>query len=218
MALGSNQHLMSPSDACVAYLELHERVSLMLSREGEAEANQKVPHCPEWTVKDVLAHMVGVPEDILSGNLNGVTTAEWTQRQVDRHAEHTIPDLLQIWSETLRSFSVVLSKIPQTTLSQFIFDQVTHEHDIRHAIAKAGARSSSAIAVAEGFLRNSLTQSQESDIRKLSESSIRGFDFVRSLSGRRTISQIDAVGLSPDSVVAFVETTPFSVPTIEVTE
>ena len=218
MTPGSDQYLMSASDACVAYVELHERVSLMLSRHGEAEANQTVPHCPEWTVKDVLAHMVGVPEDILSGNLNGVTTAEWTQRQVDRHAEHTIRDLLRIWSETLRSFSVVLPKIPQPTLSQFIFDQVTHEHDIRHAIAEAGARNSSAIAVAEGFLRNSLTHNPISGVRKLSESSVRGFDFVRSLSGRRTISQIHGVGLSPDAVVAFIETTPFSVPTNEVTE
>jgi hypothetical protein len=95
---------------------------------------------------------------------------------------------------------------------------VTHEHDIRHAIAEAGARNSSAIAVAEGFLRNSLTQNPKTGVRKLSESAVRGFDFVRSLSGRRTISQIHGVGLSPDAVVAFIETTPFCVPTIEVSE
>jgi uncharacterized protein (TIGR03083 family) len=209
---------MSSPDACIAYLDLHERMTGLLSREIEVGAQRTVPHCPNWTVKDTLAHMVGVPEDVLTGSLEGVTTPAWTQRQVDRHVGHTIADLLHIWNETLTTFAGVLPKIPQPTLSQFVFDQVTHEHDIRHALSQPGARDSSAIAVAEGFLRHSLAANPDTEIHKLSESQVRGFDFVRSLSGRRTVAQIEAVGLPVNAVVAYIATSPFRLPTTAVNE
>jgi hypothetical protein len=29
-------------------------------------ASAVVPHCPNWTVLNVLSHMVGVPEDVMA--------------------------------------------------------------------------------------------------------------------------------------------------------
>ena len=150
--------------------------------------------------------------------MEGVTTDVWTQRQVDRHASHTIGELLQIWRETVQTFSDILPNIPQPLISQFVFDQVTHEQDIRHAISEKGARDSLAIKVADGFIRDSLSHNSELEIMELASHRISGFEFVRSLSGRRTLTQIAATGLPANVVEFFIKNTPFTLPKVSVIE
>ena len=205
-------------EVCAAYFELHERVSQLISDLPESATSTAVPHCPQWTVKDVLSHMIGVPEDILNGAMDGVATNAWTQRQVDRHTSHTFSELLHMWDEALTTFQHVLPKIPQPVISQFVFDQATHEQDIRHALSSPGARDSSAIAVAEGFLRDFLSRNPDPEIAKLANFPLTGFEFVRSLSGRRSLEQIAALGLPAHVVDAFIETAPFDLPLQTVVE
>jgi hypothetical protein len=162
--------------------------------------------------------MIGVPEDILNGAMDGVATNAWTQRQVDRHTPHTFSELLHMWDEALDTFQHVLPKIPQPVISQFVFDQATHEQDIRHALSSPGARDSSAIAVAEGFLRDLLSRNADPEIATLAKYPLTGFEFVRSLSGRRSLEQIAALGLPAHVVEAFIETAPFDLPLQTVVE
>lgn len=205
-------------DVCNAYFELYDRVSQLVSGLPEIAALSIVPHCPQWTVKDVLSHMIGVPEDILSGTMEGVTTDAWTKRQVDRHTPHNFKELLEIWEEAMNTFRHLLPKIPQPTISQFVFDQATHEHDIRHALSSPGARESTAITVAEGFLREYLSRNPDPEISSLARFPLTGFEFVRSLSGRRSLKQITAIGLPANAVEAFISTSPFVLPTETVEE
>ncbi|MCX6532555.1 MAG: hypothetical protein NTY54_09580 [Actinobacteria bacterium] len=205
-------------DVCIAYYELQERVSQMISKQPDSIASLEVPHCPKWIVRSVISHMVGVPEDVLSGQMDGVTTEAWTQRQVDRHSAQNMSELLAIWHSTVENFRSLLPNIPQPTISQFVFDQVTHEHDIRHAISQPGARDSQAIAVAEGFVRDFLSRNQDPRIAMLANSRVSGFDFVRSLSGRRSAAQIAEVGLPAEVVVAFISTSIFDLPAGNVVE
>lgn len=205
-------------DVCNAYFELHNRLSELIEHQPESAASTVVPHCPNWTVHHVLSHMIGVPEDILSGAMDGVATNAWTQRQVDRHASHSLQDLLEIWKTVLEMFKNVLPNIPQPVVSQFLFDQATHEQDIRHALSAPGARESSAMVVAEGFLRDYLSRNSDPSISNLAESPLTGFDFVRALSGRRTTEQITDLGLPAERVAAFIATAPFDLPTATVIE
>ena len=162
--------------------------------------------------------MIGVPEDVLLGQLEGVTTEAWTQRQVDRHSEHSKTQLLAIWSNTFENFKALLPKIPQPTISQFVFDQVTHEHDIRHAISQPGARDSRAISVAEGFIRDFITRNPDPAVHALAESTVTGFDYVRSFSGRRSKEQLAKLGLPADLVAAFISTSPCEMPARSIVE
>ncbi len=213
-----SEYLLPASEGALAYDELYERVSSLIISTPESIASIGVPHCPKWSVKCVLSHMIGVPEDVLLGQMEGVTTEAWTQRQVDRHTEHSNSELLAIWSDTFQNFKSLLPNIPQPTISQFVFDQATHEHDIRHAISQPGARDSRAIAVAEGFLRNFIARNPNPEIRALSVSAITGFEFVRSFSGRRTKEQIAELGLPADLVAAFIDTSPFAMPKESINE
>jgi hypothetical protein len=211
-------HLLDATEVGNAYCELQERVSQLLAAQPLGIASAVVPHCPNWTVLNVLSHMVGVPEDVMARRMEGVTTEAWTQRQVDRHSSRSLTELLTIWHNTVADFKSLLPSIPQPTISQFVFDQVTHEHDIRHAISLPGARDSIAIVAAEGFIRDSLSRNPDSRIADLANSRVSGFDFVRSLSGRRSLAQIADIGLPLEAVAAFIETSPFDIPVESVSE
>lgn len=213
-----SKYLLPASEGALAYTELFERVSKLIEDEPESITCVMVPHCPKWTVKCVLSHMIGVPEDVLLGQMDGVTTEAWTQRQVDRHTEQSKNELLAIWSNTFENFKALLLKIPQPTISQFVFDQVTHEHDIRHAISQPGARDSRAIAVAEGFVRDLIARNPDPEINALADSPIIGFDFVRSFTGRRSKAQIAELGLPAETVAAFIRTSPFDIPAESIVE
>jgi hypothetical protein len=162
--------------------------------------------------------MIGVPEDVINGQMDGVATDAWTDRQVQRHAQDSIDDLLAIWETNAPVFATILPHIPQPVLSQFMFDQINHEQDIRAALKQPGGRDISAIAVAEGFLRDSLSRNSDLAIARLADHKLTGFEFLRSLSGRRSTSQISDIGLPLETVEVFIAAMPYSIPKSDVSD
>ena len=213
-----SEHLLSTEQVCDAYTELRARVTELMQSLSLAQAQAVVPHCPQWTVKDCLAHMVGVPEDVINGQMDGVATEAWTDRQVQRHTNDSVDDLLAVWETNAPVFAKILPNIPQPVLSQFMFDQTTHEHDIRTAIGQPGARDTLAVAVAEGFIRNSLAQQSDPAIAQLAAHKLTGFEFLRSLSGRRSRAQILQNGFDLELVEKFIHGLPFDIPDSEVSD
>ena len=211
-------YLVSPDEVAVAYTELRTRVIALLREAGEGVANIPVPHCPAWTVKMAVSHLVGVPEDVLSGNMEGVTTEAWTQAQVDRHSNDSLMSILDAWEAMGATIDPMLPHFPVPVNSQFVFDSCTHEHDIRAAIGQAGARDSQSVRVALGFIRNMLSQRAQPEAQELLQATINDFDFFRSLGGRRSAAQIAECGLDPSKVQVVMETLPLSIPTTSVPE
>ena len=68
----------------VAYRELRDRVRSVAEQVEPSALEQLAPATPKWRVHDVLAHLVGVPEDVVHGRLDGIASDAWTQAQVDR--------------------------------------------------------------------------------------------------------------------------------------
>jgi len=213
-----SEYLLTTEQVCAAYDELRARVTGLMQSISTEQAQTVVPHCPQWTVKDCLAHMIGVPEDVINGQMDGVATDAWTDRQVQRHAQDSVEDLLAIWETNASVFATILPHIPQPVLSQFMFDQTTHEHDIRRAVSQPGSRDTLAVAVAEGFIRNSLAQQSDPAIAQLANHKLTGFEYLRSLSGRRSRSQISKNGLDIETVEAFIRTMPFDIPQSDVSD
>ena len=213
-----SEHLLSVQQVCDAYSELRIRVADLMRSITSEQAQLVVPHCPQWTVKDCFAHMVGVPEDVINGQMDGVATDAWTDRQVQRHKQDSVSDLLTIWETNAPVFAKILPNIPQPVLSQFMFDQTTHEHDIRAALGKPGARDSMSVAVAEGFLRDSLSRNSDAAIASMANHEISGFEFLRSLSGRRSKAQISQNGFDLPLVEKFIQGMPFSIPDSDVSD
>jgi uncharacterized protein (TIGR03083 family) len=99
----------------------------------------RTPCTPEWTVRDVLSHVAGIPDDALAGRMEGAPGEEWTAAQIERNRSLSVDELLARWDAQTPGFADVLQAIGEDRPP---FDCHTHEHDIRHALGRPGNRDS----------------------------------------------------------------------------
>ena len=55
-------------DPVQAWRDAFDRVCALVERLDAAELAATVPACPDWTVRDLLSHMVGLGADVLAGD------------------------------------------------------------------------------------------------------------------------------------------------------
>ncbi|MGH9027395.1 MAG: maleylpyruvate isomerase N-terminal domain-containing protein [Acidimicrobiia bacterium] len=193
-----------------AYRELRGRVS-ELAREADPEALETMaPAAPEWRVRDLLAHLSGVCADITAGNLEGVTTDEWTAAQVDARRSWTVDRLLAEWSEQGAAVDALIPSFPPPLATQLLTDGATHEHDVRGGLDAPGARDAAAVALAfPGLVEYGLgaglhvecdegtyISGGEND----ADATVRAprFELFRAMTGRRSIEQIRTFDWTPE--------------------
>ena len=207
---GYTQESLATIDVGLAYRDLRERVTTLLAGLEEEEWERIVPHCPEWTVRQTLAHIAGVIDDAINQNMAGVATPPWTQAHLDKRAGRSGPEILDEWN-TYAPFVEAVASQRGMALSQLLFDAVTHEHDLRHALGAPGARDSTAVAVGLGFIRRQLASSAGgSPVRIVIDGAefagdgaaekpllrASAFDVLRSVSSRRSRAQVEALDWS----------------------
>jgi uncharacterized protein (TIGR03083 family) len=118
-------------DLGTSYRAARLRISDLVS---EAVADRSVAATPEWNVHDVIAHLAGVVEDVVSGNLEGVATDPWTAAQVERGRDKTVTQLLTDWDVGASVIEGFLSSPAGETAGAAVFDIHTHETDLRTAL------------------------------------------------------------------------------------
>lgn len=210
--------LLPDASVVDAYRELRTRVIALWRATPPIDDGLTVPHCPAWSVRDVAAHLIGVPEDILAGRMEGVTTDAWTQAQVERHRGQSLAELADAWEATTEAFDAVLPHIPSPVNSQLVMDAVTHEHDLRHAVGVPGARDSLAVRVAVGWLLDMANGRSPGLGATLHASGLAEFDLLRVLSGRRSPAQVTALGLDADLLVEMLAGSPLKPPALSIDE
>jgi hypothetical protein len=181
-------------------------------------AEKPVPHCPSWTVRETVCHLVGVPEDVLAGNMEGVTTETWTQAQVDRHSGDSLETLLNIWESIGDTIDSLIPMFPEPINSQFVFDANSHEQDIRYAIGATGARDALSVTVSANWIRNFLSKHAHPEASEILSTNVSDFDLFRSIGGRRSLAQVRACGLNDVVVNDIVAGMPVSIPAQEISE
>jgi uncharacterized protein (TIGR03083 family) len=124
------------------YRESHERIVGLLSTIDAGQWGTEVPACPGWTVRDVVAHVVAVAEEWSDGRLSGAPSDAQTAAQIARFRDADTADLLAAWAVAAGE----LDRQAQTRgLVAPVGDIVVHEHDIRGALGRPGARDSAAV-------------------------------------------------------------------------
>jgi len=189
-----------------AYRGLRTRVTDVVRTAPRDALDRVAPATPEWRVRDVLAHLVGVPADVLAGRLEGVATDAWTAAQVDARRDRTVDELLAEWQECGPQIEPVLEQVPFEVIGQAMYDAVTHEHDIRHALGAPGARDSDAFDLAWRWYVGARARGGAPALRFVTEAgeTVAGagepvatieaprFEIFRAATGRRTATEIAA--------------------------
>jgi uncharacterized protein (TIGR03083 family) len=135
-------------DPTAAYRGVRLRVTELVGDLPVEALDRAVPATPGWRVRDVVAHLAGATADIVAGNLEGVASDEWTAAQVDARRATPITDVLDEWARCSATVDPLIPEIPSAMRGMLITDAVTHEHDVRGALDRPGARDTDALAYA----------------------------------------------------------------------
>ena len=170
-----------------------------------------VPCTPLWTVRDVLSHVAGVPDDALAGRMDGAATEPWTASQGERNAALSADELLERWGRQSELFGAASEQMGE---GRPPIDCHSHEHDVRHAIGRPGNRDSFVVrrVAADGGIggRASLpveltidygdgeTHVVGSDEVGTATVRLSRFEMFRSRLGRRTAGQVRGYDWSGD--------------------
>ncbi|MBV8159410.1 MAG: hypothetical protein JO265_00655 [Acidimicrobiia bacterium] len=124
------------------YRQARLRIESLTADEPLDTLASVVPACPAWTVRDVIGHVVGVAEDLFAGHV-GRFGDDQTAGQVGRHRSQDVGQLLEHWADTARPWEMGSAVSPAPPL----LDLITHEHDIRGALGRPGARDDPAVRI-----------------------------------------------------------------------
>jgi len=205
--------LVPIDQVAISYVALRARVIDLLRSTPESSGNIMAPCTPEWTIRQLAAHLVGVPEDVLAGRMEGVTTDAWTHAQVERYGDLTLTELADLFESSAPKIDAIIHNFPQPIISQFVMDAVTHEQDMRSETGVPGGRDSKAIEVGVGFFLNLFETNDPPLFDALVNTRVSQWDVLRSVTGRRTVEQMNALGLDGEAIAVQIASLPFTLPT-----
>ena len=122
-------------DAVTEWTAAQQRVIGLVGAATSAAVGSRVPACPDWTVRDLLSHMVGIGADVVAGNEPDDHDAGWTAAQVDARRDRDVPQLIAEW----RGLTDAMVEHLRAVGDRPINDIVIHEQDLRGALRIRGA-------------------------------------------------------------------------------
>ncbi len=120
-----------------AYQTSRSRIVEIIDTIDKSAAATRVPACPAWTVHDVVAHVTGLAVDLGAGRLPSGPAQPWIDGHVASRRGHPLGLLVDEWLA-----SDVEGFLQKTGSGQLVYDLCAHEHDICHALRRAGDRDS----------------------------------------------------------------------------
>ncbi|MCX8555837.1 maleylpyruvate isomerase family mycothiol-dependent enzyme [Mycolicibacterium mucogenicum] len=193
-------------DLANLYRQTMDRITELVNA-PDVSVDTAVAACPGWSVRDVLAHMAAVAQDWAAGRRAAPPNEEQTAAQVARFDGRGLNDILTAWAEA----AAEIPRLAREGIAPPLGDVVVHEHDIRDALGRPGARDSAALQrVSDQLLRMLVTPVPVRVIVEdgeyhcgLAGNSVidlktTRFEAVRWRTGRRSRSQMAAMAWSGD--------------------
>jgi uncharacterized protein (TIGR03083 family) len=156
---------------------------------------------PGWKVHDLIAHLAGVVTDAVTGNMDGVTTDQWTAAQVERGRGRPVADLLDEWEAGSPLVEAFLSSSPAdgtSTASRAIIDIHTHEADLLGALDRPVVLPAHVLGWGATLLAREFHAAVASAGLPPVEVEASDLDWFRGRLGRRTVAEVCAFDWSRD--------------------
>jgi uncharacterized protein (TIGR03083 family) len=136
-------------DAIEEWSRAQQRVIELVTDLPPERAALQVPACPDWTVHDLLAHMVGLGVDVVAGDEPDDHNEAWTGKHVAERRDRDVAELVAEWqgvAEPLRAWMRANTVRP-------LGDVIIHEQDLRGALGARGAQDTEGLhAIRERFV------------------------------------------------------------------
>jgi len=179
------------------YRAARERISALVAAPG-VDPSTPVPATPQWTVRDVVAHVSGVAHDAATGNMADAPGDEWTAAQVDRSAGRSIEEMIELWAADAVGVEAFFSSPGGAAMGAGVYDVHCHEADLRNALGLPFDVPADFLAwAAEGMRSGFATAVQEAGLAPV-ELPISDAEWYRGRLGRRTEAEVRAHPWSAD--------------------
>lgn len=170
-----------------------------------AELSAPVAACPGWTVQDVVAHLAGGLGAFVARDFEPGEHANFGERMVHERRGRSLEDHLTEWAANRAKADEALAGPMGGVL---VAEIVSHEHDIRTALGKPGAREEPGVRAAPERplqeIDNRLRESGAPAVRLVVGGTERvlgegepsatvrlsAFDLLRAVGGRRSAAQL----------------------------
>jgi hypothetical protein len=165
---------------------------------SDSVGHVRVAATPLWDVHDVIAHVTGVADDAVSGNMAGVTTDPWTAAQVERGRGRSIAEMLARWHDHGPMVEMVLSSPDGARSAAAVIDLHTHECDLLTALGRPITVPTDVLAWLDDRLRAGFTDAVTAAGLESVSVDAPPIEVFRSRLGRRTLDEVRAYGWSAD--------------------
>jgi uncharacterized protein (TIGR03083 family) len=113
------------------YDDSRRRVCALAAGLGEERLATTVPATPDWTARQLVAHLAGVASDLVHGRHDGAGGPEWTSRQVAEREGRALDDLIAEWAQVGPEVRDLIAR--RRLPLRVVHDVLTHEADLREA-------------------------------------------------------------------------------------
>jgi uncharacterized protein (TIGR03083 family) len=154
-----------PIDRLAAYEETRGHLEDLVRTLTPRELETTVPACPDWSVKDALAHVVAEAEIAVTGSLppdldllkalqdevHAARREAMNARQVEKRRRRTVDELLEEWDGLATELRPMLDgerpfPYPFPFVDSIVvMDVALHNQDIRNALGRPGDRDTDAV-------------------------------------------------------------------------
>jgi uncharacterized protein (TIGR03083 family) len=211
---------VSVAEAVDLYEGVRDRVITLVEGLAVDELATAVPCTPDWSVHDVVSHLCGIAVDVLAGRLAGMGSDAWTAAQVEARRGRSTAQVVAVWRSTEYALRHRIEADPFLGV-RLTGDAIVHLQDLQHALGSPIERDGAATHVAA---ERYVPQLQERVLDRLgirlavvlidpaghpsADGSRSGpadltlrcdpYDFLRSVTGRRSRRQVEALDWSGD--------------------
>lgn len=137
---------IDPERVATEYAATRARVREVFADLTPEQERVVVPACPDWTIRDLAAHLAGVAADLVARRNPTGDVQAWVDAQVEVRRDTPVAELIGEFDAAGPGFEAIIRQRPQS-FAGLLYDVVSHEHDAACALGRRAERESEGVVL-----------------------------------------------------------------------